>query len=220
MKSEIEALSGDVSNLSDKVDEFNDRLTDVESGLTQEIADRERAIIDLIGTSADSRDYDTIWGAKNYAKSVKQDAVDEAKDYTDGKVTYWEGLLSNYSAETEQKLSGFATKEYVLSACQDTERELRGEFGPALSAETETRQQKDDELEASMQILSGEVYNGLVAIAHNSTRLNAITDWDGETPEDYPSWAATHPNAKGILDVLHREFHQLIDTLTQKGILP
>lgn len=220
MQAEIDALSGDIATLSGQVEGLDNRIADVESGLTKEIADRKQADEEIIGTSSDTKDAITIYGARKYAEFVNRETLDDAKEYTDEKVGNFEAELLNLSAATDLKFSKYATKDYVDERCQVTEAEIKGELIPALSAETERATQAELNIATDLQILSGEVLNGLTEIAHNATRLNAITDWDGETPEDYPSWAATHPNAKGILDVLHREFHQLIDTLTQKGILP
>jgi hypothetical protein len=43
------------------------------------------------------------------------------------------------------------------------------------------------------------------SIAHNSTLLHAITEWDGSNPDDYDD------SGNGILDVLHREFHEYVE---------
>jgi len=44
------------------------------------------------------------------------------------------------------------------------------------------------------------------SIAHNATIIHAITEWEGSNPDDYDD------SGNGILDVLHREFHEFEQT--------
>ena len=216
-----EELSGKVETLGEQVEEavelvgtFDGRITDLETGLAQEILDRQQADLDLIGNSGDSRDADTIWGAKNFAQEMKRQAISEAEIYTDDAVAAFSTELATMKDEIEQELTAYATTGYVEQRISETKTELEGDYNQKIEAETERATTRENDIIEEVTTIHDEVISAITEIAHNATRINAITEWDGSDPEQYVD------TGNGILDKLHRELHDLIDTLTQKGILP
>ena len=202
MQQKINELDEEVQEAVEKVEEYDDRIEALESGLAQEIIDRQNGDIALIGTSSDSGSADTIWGAKNLAEEYKNEAIASANTYTDDKVAVFNGQLENLEDRIEQQMSQFATEDFVISACNDTETEIRGEFGTALNNEIERAEHAETNLEVQIQSLLAQILSNTDHISNNSSRLNAITRWQGTNPEEYDD------SGNGILDVLHREFHE------------
>lgn len=217
---QITNINNEIIEIKEQGVDYGDRIQALESGLTKEIADRQQADLDLIGTTADTKDADTIWGAKAFAKNIKNQAISEANSYTNQEIS---GLRSEVNAQfnnVEQALSAKADKSYV----DDTKNELKAELENDI--ESAVQEEEDRALLAEGNLLNRIIQNSSAitdndqAIDNLADKVNAITEWDGHESGNYTSWAAEHPDAAGVLDVLHREFHQLIDTLTQKGILP
>lgn len=202
LQEEIDELEEDVQEAVEKVEEYDGRITAVENGLAQEIIDRQNGDIALIGTSSDDTDEDTIWAAKNLAEQNKDEAIASAKTYTDNKISVVNGEIQNLENRIDQKLTHYATEEFVISACNDTETEVRNEFTTAINSETQRAEQAEANMEVEIQTLLAQVLSNTDHISNNSSRLNAITRWQGTNPEEYDD------SGNGILDVLHREFHE------------
>jgi chromosome segregation ATPase len=202
MQNKIDELDAEVQEAVETVESYGDRIDQIESGLAQEIIDRQNGDTALIGTSGDSDSADTIWGAKNLADMYKGQAIASAKTYTDDKFAEFDGELQNLEDRIEQQMSQFATEEFVISACNDTEAEIRGELGTAINNEVERAERAETNMEVEIQSLSAQVLTNIGHISNNASRLNAITRWQGSDPEEYDD------SGNGILDVLHREFHE------------
>ena len=202
LQEEIDELEEDVQETVEKVEEYNDRITGVENGLAQEIIDRQNGDIALIGTSSDDTDEDTIWAAKNLAEQCKDEAIASAKTYTDNKISVVNGEIQNLENRIDQKLTYYATEAFVISACNDTETEVRNEFATAINNETQRAERAESNIEVEIQSLLVQILSNKDHISDNSSRLNAITRWQGTNPEEYDD------SGNGILDVLHREFHE------------
>ena len=201
---EIDSLSGDVADLSDKVDTFDGRIIDLENGLAQEIEDRKQADLDLIGTSGDPREADTIWGAKNFAKEMKRQAISEAAEYTDEAVEAFSTELAELEDEFNQKLSEYATEEWVEGRITETKTVINARLDQEIEdriADVKAEENRALDAEADLR---DEISGAWEEIAHNATIIHAITEWDGSDPDDYVD------TGNGILDVLHREFHEYV----------
>ena len=206
-----ERLTNKVNELDEEVQEavelvgtFDGRITDVETGLTKEIADRQQADLDLIGNSGDSRDADTIWGAKNFAKEMKRQAVSEAEVYTDEAVAGFSTEIARVKDEIETELTAYATTAYVESRVTETKTELEGDYNQKIEAETERATGRENAIVDSVDEIRLEIISAVEEIAHNATIIHAITEWDGSDPDEYVD------TGNGILDVLHREFHEYV----------
>lgn len=206
LQNQIDALDGEMEQLSEEVEGYDDRITAVETGLTKEIADRKQADLDLIGHETDDKDDDTIWAAKNFAKNQKRQAVAEANAYTDGKVTEINSRIDQEHEWAEQNFSSAASKAYVESMVNDLEDELETEITNAVNEEA-------DRATAAEEDLLRRIIEVLRALGENdrlldllTNRVNAITAWDGTDPDEYDN------TGNGVLDVLHREFHEFEQT--------
>ena len=206
MQNKINELDTDVQEAVETVESYGDRIDQIESGLAQEIIDRKNGDIALIGTSSDDTDEDTIWAAKNLAEQYKGETIASAKTYTDDKVAVVNGEIQNLENRIDQKLTHYATEAFVISACNDTETEVRTEFTTAINNETQRAERAETNMEVEIQSLSAQVLTNINNISFNASRLNAITRWDGTDPEQYDD------SGNGILDVLHREFHEFEQT--------
>ena len=202
MQNKINELDADVQEAVETVESYGDRIDQIESDLAQEIIDRQNGDTALIGTSGDSDSADTIWGAKNLADMYKGQAISSAKTYTDDKIAVVNGEIQNLENRIDQKFTHYATEAFVISACNDTETEIRGEFNTAINNEVERAERAETNMEVEIQSLSAQAVTNINNISFNASRLNAITRWDGTDPEQYDD------SGNGVLDVLHREFHE------------
>ncbi len=92
-------------------------------------------------------------------------------------------------------LNNYATKEYV-------DGEIETVFNNAVNSAKTYTDEEIDKLEAELIHYCDSGHTELQqAISNNTTRINAITEWDGQGVYD-------DSDKNGILDVLHREFHE------------
>ena len=212
LQSEIDAMDDDIDALKEKDVFYGERLDALESGLTQEIADREQQKVDLIGEDSDPITADTIWAAKKYAENQRRMAVDEATAYTDNAVSDLRNEMEAGFGVIDGKLTGKADITYVDSTKNELKAELEAEIADAATEERDRAEQAESGLwvavRANTQAISSNTYH----IDDNANRLNAITSWDGYDPEEYDD------SGNGVLDVLHREFHKYIETGGIKSI--
>ena len=200
MEEKIDELDADVEEAVELVESFDGRISSVESGLTKEIADRIQGDLDLLGTSADTREDNTIFGAKKYAEEMRRQAIASAETYTDEAISVFNTELAQLEADVDQKLSSAATTAYVESRIETTKTTLRSEFNAGIETEKARATRREDLLQE--QISEIDVTDINRKIANNTTKLHAITEWDGTDPAEYDD------GGNGILDVLHREFHE------------
>jgi hypothetical protein len=206
MQAKIDSLEEDVQEAVEKVDTFDDRINAVETGLTKEIADRIQGDLDLIGDESDSRDADTIWGAKNFAKEMRRQAISSAETYTDNAVAGFSTELAELEDEINQKLTAYATTGYVEDRLSDEKGIITSDYNAKINAETERATRQETLISDDVAEVRTEVAEAKESIAHNATIIHAITEWEGSNPDDYDD------SGNGILDVLHREFHEFEQT--------
>ena len=206
LQSEIDGMEDDIDALKEKDVFYGERLNELESGLTQEIADREQQKVDLIGTDEDPITGDTIWAAKKYAENQRRLAVDEANTYTDNSVSDLGNDINHKLGVLDGKLTGKADITYVDNSRNELKTMLESEIADAATEERDRAEQAESGLwvavRANTQAISSNTYH----IDDNANRLNAITSWDGYDPEEYDD------SGNGVLDVLHREFHKYLET--------
>ena len=206
MQAKIDSLEEDVQEAVEKVDTFDDRINAVETGLTKEIADRIQGDLDLIGDESDSRDADTIWGAKNFAKEMKRQAISSAETYTDNAVAGFSTELAELEDEINQKLTAYATTGYVEDRLSEEKGIITSDYNAKINAETERATRQETIISDNVAEVRNDVIDAKESIAHNATIIHAITEWEGSNPDDYDD------SGNGILDVLHREFHEFEQT--------
>jgi len=206
MQTKIDSLEEDVQEAVEKVDAFDGRINAVETGLTKEIADRIQGDLDLIGDESDSRDADTIWGAKNFAKEMRRQAISSAETYTDDAVAGFSTELSELEDEINQKLTKYATTGYVEDRISEEKGIITSDYNSKINAETERATRQENLISDDVAEVRNDLIIAKESIAHNATIIHAITEWEGSNPDDYDD------SGNGILDVLHREFHEFEQT--------
>ena len=220
VEAEAQARENADNELDDKIDAVNervnviaeanvtrdDRIDALESGLTKEIADRIQGDIDLIGTSSDSATDDTIWGAKKYAVSQRNQAITEANNHTNQEIANVQTELNNALNEIERELSEKADTDYVDAIKNEVKADLRSEIDSKVNEERVRAQREETLLNADLAELRGSVLENDEALDNLADRVNAITAWEGTNPEEYDN------SGNGVLDVLHREFHEFEQT--------
>lgn len=206
LQAEIDGIGDDIDALKEKDVIHDNKIAALESGLAQEIADRTQADLDLIGHEDDDVTKDTIWAAKNYGTNKARQAVTEAETYTDDKIAELRGDIESEFEDVDRKLTAKADVTYVDNSRNELKAELETEIADAATEERERAEQAESGLwvavRANTQAISGNTYE----IDHNANRINTITAWDGDDPAEYDN------SGNGILDVLHREFHQFVET--------
>ena len=202
-------LASDIDATNDRIDDIaeanvnrDSRLDALESGLTKEIADRIQGDIDLIGTPSDSSTDDTIWGAKKYAVSQRNQAITEANGYTNQEIANVQTELNNALNEVERELSEKASTDYVDNIKNEVKSDLRAEIDSKVANEKSRAQREEAILGAEIAELRAQGVEHDSEIDNLADRVNAITAWEGTNPEEYDN------SGNGVLDVLHREFHE------------
>ena len=236
-KSELSQVSGEVAVLkSDLQNEINDRIgedsaineridlmgvdiavissdtIDLNDRLNQEIQDRKNGDIALIGAEGDTSTSDTIWGAKRYSEYQKSLAVQESKDYTNVKTNELSGAVENKFVEFDGKLASKASIDFVNSAVTESADSVKEDLiNGAIASEANTRLSTDTNLQNQIDDIKGSIpTQNTIDDIYN--RINTITTYVGEA-ESYTD------DGNGVLDVLHREFHALVEELRNKGII-
>ena len=195
----VDSLNGVVTSLSGTVESFNDRLD-------QEIEDRKAGDIALIGTSSDTRNANTIWGAKKYASYQKTLAVNQAKEYTDDVFSDIETEITNKFDALNTEIAKKADKTYVDTTVDDKVNTAYDVLDDKISIEKARAEAKELNLQSQINDI---VASGSSAAEFEKVykRLNVITTYSGDSAESYVN------TGNGVLDVLHREFHELEDEI-------
>ncbi len=197
MGDSIDDLRMDMSSISDAVNSIDDRLN-------QEIQDRIDGDNALIGRPNDASGMNTINAAKNYAKELVSGVSGACKQYSDEKDAIVKNELIEY---VDEQVSSMATKGYVDSAVAEVADEIDGK----VENEALIRENADEALNQRINNYASEIFSGMSDLSndlsHFASVLKAVTEWDGENPDDYTD------EGNGILDVLHREFHNFEETI-------
>ena len=99
-------------------------------------------------------------------------------------------------------INTFATKEYVDQKDAET---LSAAVNTAISSAKTYTDDEIDKVELELKQYCDSGHTELQkAISNNTTRINAVTEWDGQGVYD-------DSDKNGVLDVLHREFHEYVE---------
>ena len=202
LNNKIISINNEITEIKEQGVEHDNRITSLENGLEQEIIDREQGDLDLIGTSAD-----TIFGAKAYAKDMKRLAIEAANLYTDGEVTALEGRFDQKFETVNMSLTAKADITYVDNSRNELKAELLGEISDSVEGERNERLSEEASLWTAVRANTRTIASNTTQIDYNSDRIDAITSWPGTDPNEYDD------GGTGILDVLHREFHNFSTTM-------
>lgn len=206
----------ETNNAIDDIKEFN---VDIQSGLSalntalqQEIQDRKDGDSKLLGTSADTDSAITIYGTRAYADKVSAQALASAKLYADTKESDIHTYINNeVIAPLQQEITAKADKTYVDAVKSEVLTEVDGK----IEAEAQRAMAKEDEISRNLRQETNRAIDEEKRLSSGLTETSnivaAITDWRGANGEEYTD------EGNGILDVLHRQFHDLKESLGNLG---
>jgi hypothetical protein len=198
----IDGIYEDIESLSGDVQTVKDDMSSLESELEQEIFDRIEGDNKLIGDKdLDTAASDSIWGAKRYSEIQRGVAVTEAKSYTDNKFGSIETLVDNKLDEINTELSGKADKTYVDGVVEDSKEETLNTVYEKYDPIIESLRTEDENLETEIEWIKQ--HSPSADTKEIYRRINIITTYSGDSADDYVD------TGNGVLDVLHREFHEL-----------
>ena len=206
-------LQGLIDNIEDEIVEIkegdvheNERIDALEDGLAQEIADRQQGDLDLIGATSDTKNDDTIWGAKRFAQDQKGIAISEAATYTNEEIAGIRNEFEEDFENIERDLTAKADTTYVDASRNELRQTLEEEFNTAIEAEKTRAQVQETQLNAKVNLNTADIRENDTKITNLTTKVKCITEWEGNDPAQYDD------SGNGILDVLHREFHEFAST--------
>jgi len=212
------ALGQRIDNANVRIDDIreenierDEKLSNLRRDLSKEINDRVEADNAIIGSASDREEDNTIYGAKKYAKNVANNALNEAKAYTDTRDSSVRDYIDETKSDLERQITGKADKAYVNA--------IKGEIEASVEDKIATEKNRAETVESSLaneirqETLRAVNKENIIsnALAHTSNIVKAITDWDGDDRQDYTDVG------NGILDVLHREFHEYVDEHGDNG---
>lgn len=203
IKSSIESLRMKDSKLQIAVEKLG-------SDLAKEITNREKGDSDLLGLASDPSDRMTLYGVKTYATSTAQQALNDAKKYTDDAKQNVTTKVNDLNTKLDNTLGSRVTQDELAAAVNDAKNSLKGDLTNEINRATAA----ENALKSQYNVLAGNV-NAAIAttnkqVATNSTILSVITSWK----PSYEGDTSYSDEGNGVLDVLHREFHNLKNFIT------
>ena len=182
------------------------KISDLERDLANEINDRVEADNAIIGSPSDRDEDNTIYGAKKYADKVAQNALNEAKGYTDVKDSAVRDYVDETKADLERQITAKADKNYVNAVKAEIETTIDDKVNTEkLRAQTAENGLENAIRQETLRAVNKETIISS-ALTHTSNVVHALTDWDGDDRASYSD------SGNGIVDVLHREFHEFEQT--------
>lgn len=204
-RQESDAIFGEkIDTVSGKVETLNTNYNSLRNDLNEEITARENGDNAIIGHEGDGAASITLYGTRAYAKSMATSAYENSKTYTDGEIYELSALTNNRMEAIERDLNNKANsgdvQTYVTSKIQDSETALNN----AILNEQTARENEDAEIRNELDDLREQIISSSDTKAIYD-RINLITTYSGGSAEEYID------SGNGILDVLHREFHQFLE---------
>ena len=199
-----------IESLRMKDSELQIAVEQLGSDLAKEITNREKGDSDLLGLESDPSDRMTLYGVKTYATSMAQRALNHAKKYTDDAAQNVTTKVNDLNTKLDNTLGSRVTKDELAKAVNDAKNSLKGDLTNEINRATAA----ENALNSQYNVLAGNV-NAAIAttnnqVATNSTILSVITSWK----PSYEGDKSYSDEGNGVLDVLHREFHNLKNFIT------
>ena len=194
-----------IESLRMKDSELQIAVAQLGSDLAKEITNREKGDSNLLGLESDPSDRMTLYGVKTYATSTAQQALNDAKKYTDDAAQNVTTKVNDLNTKLDNTLGSRVTKDELAKAVNDAKKSLKGVLAKEINRATAA----ENALNSQYNVLAGNV-NAAIAttnnqVATNSTILSVITSWK----PSYEGDTSYSDEGNGVLDVLHREFHNL-----------
>ena len=194
-----------IESLRMKDSELQIAVEKLGSDLAKEITNREKGDADLLGLASDPSDRMTLYGVKTYATSTAQQALNDAKKYTDDAAQNVTTKVNDLNTKLNNTLGSRVTKDELAAAVNDAKNSLKGDLTNEINRATAA----ENALKNLNTTLEGNVNAAITTtnkqVATNSTILSVITSWK----PSYEGDKSYSDEGNGVLDVLHREFHNL-----------
>lgn len=199
-----------IDSLRMKDSELQIAVAQLGSDLAKEITNREKGDADLLGLASDPSDRMTLYGVKTYATSTAQQALNDAKKYTDDAAQNVTTKVNDLKTKLDNTLGSRVTKDELAKAVNDAKNSLKGDLTNEINRATAA----ENALNSKYNVLEGNVHAAIATtnnqVATNSTILSVITSWK----PSYEGDTSYSDEGNGVLDVLHREFHNLKNFIT------
>ena len=147
----------------------------------------------------------TLYGVKAYATAKGQQALSDAKKYTDDTKQEVTTKVNDLNTKLDNILDSRVTDDELAAAVNEAKTALQND----LTNEINRAKQAENDLKNLNNTLQGNVNAAINStnkqVATNSTVLSVITSWK----PSYEGDTNYNDNGNGVLDVLHREFHNL-----------
>ena len=194
-----------IESLRMKDSELQIAVEKLGSDLAKETENRVNGDADLLGLESDPSDRMTLYGVKTYATSIAQQALNDAKKYTDDAEQNVTTKVNDLNTKLNNTLGSRVTKDELAAAVNDAKNSLQGN----LTSEINRAKEAENALKNLNTTLEGNVNAAINTtnkqVATNSTILSVITSWK----PSYEGDTSYSDEGNGVLDVLHREFHNL-----------
>lgn len=194
-----------IESLGDKDSKLQIAVEKLGSDLANEITNRVNGDADLLGLASDPSDRMTLYGVKTYATSMAQQALNDAKKYTDDAEQNVTTKVNDLNTKLNNTLGSRVTKDELAKAVNDAKNSLKGDLTNEINRATAA----ENALNSQYNVLAGNVTAAITTtnnqVATNSTILSVITSWK----PSYEGDTSYSDEGNGVLDVLHREFHKL-----------
>ena len=194
-----------IESLRMKDSELQIAVEQLGSDLAKETENREKGDSDLLGLALDPSDRMTLYGVKTYAASMAQRALNHAKKYTDDAEQNVTTKVNDLNTKLNNTLGSRVTKDELAAAVNDAKNSLKGDLTNEINRATAA----ENALKKLNTTLEGNVNAAINTtnkqVATNSTILSVITSWK----PSYEGDTSYSDEGNGVLDVLHREFHNL-----------
>ena len=199
-----------IESLRMKDSELQIAVEKLGSDLAKETENRVNGDADLLGLESDPSDRMTLYGVKTYATSTAQQALNDAKKYTDDAEQNVTTKVKDLDTKLDNTLGSRVTQDELAAAVNDAKNSLKGDLTNEINRATAA----ENALKSQYNVLAGNV-NAAIAttnkqVATNSTILSVITSWK----PSYEGDTSYSDEGNGVLDVLHREFHNLKNFIT------
>ena len=199
-----------IESLRMKDSELQIAVEKLGSDLAKETTNREKGDADLLGLASDPSDRMTLYGVKTYATSMAQRALNHAKKYTDDAKQNVTTKVNDLNTKLDNTLGSRVTQDELAAAVNDAKNSLKGDLTNEINRATAA----ENALNSQYNVLAGNVNAAITTtnkqVATNSTILSVITSWK----PSYEGDTSYSDEGNGVLDVLHREFHNLKNFIT------
>ena len=199
-----------IESLRMKDSELQIAVAQLGSDLANEITNREKGDSDLLGLASDPSDRMTLYGVKTYATSTAQQALNDAKKYTDDAEQNVTTKVNDLNTKLNNTLGSRVTQDELAAAVNDAKNSLKSDLANEINRATAA----ENALKNLNTRLEGNVNAAINStnkqVATNSTILSVITSWK----PSYEGDTSYSDEGNGVLDVLHREFHNLKNFIT------